>query len=455
MKDKKLDKKFIEVTADGKREIEYGKEPLNKQPEGQTGKPFPLDAAQSNYQDAQNEEKRKKKKMEKKDQLKGGLADKSKSSDFDKKQLEIGTKHEMEHTKDKAIAREIAMDHLKEDANYYTKLKGMEKSTLDRWSLIKKDLKHSDAFMDMLEDDEDEEEEDEETEQAPQEEPQEETGDDHDITDEEHGHLNELLGGEDDSEETGETPPEQEGSEEIPEDVVEAAGGEEEAEELSDEDLADLMKQLGHSEQEIAYILHGHAPPATDPADQAKLQQTQEAHQMDMQGKSQEQKIKLHESGLTSGNAQKLNDLDVDHKKKMNDLEYEMTRKEKELELEHKKKQLELECKHAEDEGDHKSRQRELEYRHSESESDNKLHNSKKEDAVKRKHKEEQHQKKLKECAEILRRRPLPIPYWDMKLPMILADGMLSIIYNSAVGSMELEWRAIWCQTIPVLIHTG
>jgi hypothetical protein len=42
---------------------------------------------------------------------------------IDPKEIEMGTKHEHEHTKDDALARKIAMDHLKEDPKYYTKLK--------------------------------------------------------------------------------------------------------------------------------------------------------------------------------------------------------------------------------------------------------------------------------------------------------------------------------------------
>ena len=33
--------------------------------------------------------------------------------------LQEGTKHEMEHTKDRAVARKIATDHLKEHPTYY------------------------------------------------------------------------------------------------------------------------------------------------------------------------------------------------------------------------------------------------------------------------------------------------------------------------------------------------
>lgn len=46
--------------------------------------------------------------------------------DADKKELEMGIKVEMEHTKNKAIAKRIALDHLSELSDYYSKLKKME-----------------------------------------------------------------------------------------------------------------------------------------------------------------------------------------------------------------------------------------------------------------------------------------------------------------------------------------
>jgi hypothetical protein len=61
-----------------------------------------------------------------KDRLKGGLADDNHPSDFDQKELEMGIKIEMEHTNDRNKAQEIAMDHLKEIPDYYTRLKKME-----------------------------------------------------------------------------------------------------------------------------------------------------------------------------------------------------------------------------------------------------------------------------------------------------------------------------------------
>lgn len=59
--------------------------------------------------------------------LRGGVADKNRVSDFNKKELDRGTKVEREHTNNPGVAREIATDHLKEDPQYYKKLEKMEK----------------------------------------------------------------------------------------------------------------------------------------------------------------------------------------------------------------------------------------------------------------------------------------------------------------------------------------
>ena len=67
--------------------------------------------------------------VRKADKIPGGLADKKKPSDFDPKKLAAGVKIEMEHTSDRAIAAEIAMDHLTEDAGYYEKLETIEKAS--------------------------------------------------------------------------------------------------------------------------------------------------------------------------------------------------------------------------------------------------------------------------------------------------------------------------------------
>jgi hypothetical protein len=68
--------------------------------------------------------------------IKGGKADKMSVEDIArkhsvflgtiKKELEMGMKIEKEHAKDDNVAREIAMDHLTEFPDYYTRLKKME-----------------------------------------------------------------------------------------------------------------------------------------------------------------------------------------------------------------------------------------------------------------------------------------------------------------------------------------
>jgi hypothetical protein len=62
------------------------------------------------------------------DHIPGGMADKKKPCDFDKKQLQMGVKVEKEHTDDPKKALEISMDHLTEfPGEYYDALKAMEK----------------------------------------------------------------------------------------------------------------------------------------------------------------------------------------------------------------------------------------------------------------------------------------------------------------------------------------
>lgn len=62
-----------------------------------------------------------------KEKIPGGLAAGKKPEDFNQRELKRGQKVEMEHTKDKSIALEIAMDHLTEDKDYYKKLAKIEK----------------------------------------------------------------------------------------------------------------------------------------------------------------------------------------------------------------------------------------------------------------------------------------------------------------------------------------
>lgn len=58
-------------------------------------------------------------------ELDGGLADDSQIDDFDPEQIVKGLRVELEHTNDPKIAVEIAMDHLKENPNYYDELEDL------------------------------------------------------------------------------------------------------------------------------------------------------------------------------------------------------------------------------------------------------------------------------------------------------------------------------------------
>lgn len=82
---------------------------------------------------------------ENKNTIKGGKADKMSVEDIAKKfnvsvkkieaQLKKGVKIEMEHTKDKEKATEIAMDHLSEFPDYYDRIEKMEKEAKKEWTI--------------------------------------------------------------------------------------------------------------------------------------------------------------------------------------------------------------------------------------------------------------------------------------------------------------------------------
>lgn len=65
--------------------------------------------------------------------LPGGKGEKLNPADVDPRELEMGMKHELEHTSDPNIAKEIALDHLAEDPHYYSRLK---KAGIDEYKLF-------------------------------------------------------------------------------------------------------------------------------------------------------------------------------------------------------------------------------------------------------------------------------------------------------------------------------
>lgn len=60
------------------------------------------------------------------DQLPGGDGDDISEEDVDKDELKLGIEDETEHTTDKDLAKEIALDHLSTDPKYYSESKIME-----------------------------------------------------------------------------------------------------------------------------------------------------------------------------------------------------------------------------------------------------------------------------------------------------------------------------------------
>ena len=65
-----------------------------------------------------------------KDSLKGGLADGRAITNYDLKQLLTGIKIEREHTSNKFIALEIAMDHLERTPDFFSRLARMEREAM-------------------------------------------------------------------------------------------------------------------------------------------------------------------------------------------------------------------------------------------------------------------------------------------------------------------------------------
>jgi hypothetical protein len=62
-----------------------------------------------------------------KEGLKGGVADGKPITGYDLEELLTGIKFELEHTNDKFIALEIAMDHLERMPDYYSRLRRLER----------------------------------------------------------------------------------------------------------------------------------------------------------------------------------------------------------------------------------------------------------------------------------------------------------------------------------------
>ena len=323
--------------------------------------------------------------MSKADKIPGGLADKKKPSDFDPKKLKAGIKIEMEHTNDRSVAQEIAMDHLTEDSEYYKKLKEVEKydrvevtadgkRELDygkedlnkepdikkRWSKLKKALDSSTAIMDLAsaeggDEDKDQQEQPQDQGEQPQ------------------------LGQNEQPQDRGEQDaqqPEAAGAETASPDSQDAEGQapEGDSDQQKDQEVIDFLRQEGYDDSEIAYIIHNHSVPIPTKDDnaaqneaakgEARLAQQQADHDLQQghakEAHQQERRQDEDEHKHTIEHKKRMGDVEYEkakadlvdpalageHKKKMLDVEYEIASKKKEqaaLETEHKKRMLDLE----------------------------------------------------------------------------------------------------------------
>jgi hypothetical protein len=116
----KMQDSWLEITPD---HLYRGEEEEAEEEEGSFDKISPpIDPTPMSLKEAVT-----KRYLARKDRIPGGLGDKARKKDFDPKQVAKGIKVELEHTKDKAIAEEIALDHLTEDPRYYDKLETIEK----------------------------------------------------------------------------------------------------------------------------------------------------------------------------------------------------------------------------------------------------------------------------------------------------------------------------------------
>ena len=336
-----------------------------------------------------------------KDAIKGGLADKKKPSDFDSKSLKQGQKVELEHTKNKAIAKEIAMDHLTEDPKYYKKLKTIEKNMIEivpdgkqeivegkeplkkepkkknmrnadnaldaRWSKLKKGLNNLKSIMNLEEASKDDESEQTPQEQTPQEQtPQEQTP-------QEQTEVASLTPRPEESEQVSQGQPveEQTAQEQVGETEQTT---QEQSEELNvdeeEQKIIESLKEHGYSDPEISYIVRGHHSPHHDEIKTAKAAAAAAMSDIDIDHSKRigdlEFKHKVRQMDLEHDHAKRMKELeykdattnvsDPDHKKKLSQLELEeklleiqRRKKEIELELSFKEKELEQKLKHAEE----------------------------------------------------------------------------------------------------------
>lgn len=109
---------------------------------GMLGAKMQLERPRGSYKQFVESTEGKKEVTKAEQKIEGGLADHSEAKEFNAEELRYGIEIEMEHTNDPDKAKEIAMDHLKEIPDYYTRLKAMEEKA-NKDGIEKSTSKHS------------------------------------------------------------------------------------------------------------------------------------------------------------------------------------------------------------------------------------------------------------------------------------------------------------------------
>lgn len=201
--------------------------------------------------------------------------------------------------------------------------KPLKKSLIDRWELLKAEISHESAFMNVEDDDQADqapEQQDEDQTNAPIEDPDAEDQSDAvqlpaDGSGEEGTVLDDDADASKDQTDTADT---------------------EQGDSYDEEKLIDMLRQEGYSEAEIAHVVHGHVPGSQDP----------EAKAMDAEQSRDQEKHDHHMDRLKNQT-----DIQTDHAKRMADLEYEHAKKEKELRIKHLEEELKTKLEHLKNKG--------------------------------------------------------------------------------------------------------
>lgn len=322
----------VDREADGKQELDYGTEELDKEGEGFSEQPMEEAQAQNSAQVAQQEYDKKLK--DKWINLKKAMADDA----FLSMEEELAPEEEGEEQ-----PQDPEMNPEQQDQE------GQEPS--------------EEEMQQMMQQGQD---------QPPSDNQSEQEGGEEEMDPEHMDHLAQMLGGEEAPEEMmqegqdqsvpemeSEQPSEgedrdvsQESEEEIMQHVEEGDATPEE-----EEAAEDILKQMGYSEPEIAHIVHGHHFPDVDVLKQEKANTEKSSREGELSLKQLEMEIKQMEAALKDGHGKKLNSLEADHKNRTLDLEHEHAKRMKELEYEKAKRDSS-----ADDDTEHKARLRDVEY---------------------------------------------------------------------------------------------